>query len=185
MIAQEDDLPCMERLVNGDAKALEELYDRYAPLVFSVIRNILRHEEDAEEALQDTWLQLWRRPQSYDPRRGSLAAWLITVGRSRALDLYRHRGSRQRTEEKQAIENPVPAAEPSLSAEERELREQMTAVWKNLEPQHRQVLELAFWEGLSQSEIAERIGSPLGTVKSWMRQGMHRLRESFQKGEWR
>ena len=185
MIDQEDDLRCMERIADGQSMALEELYDRYAPLVYSVIRKILRDEHDAEEALQDTWLQLWRRPQSYDPNRGSVAAWLVTIGRSRALDLYRSRSSRKRVEEKNVTHDPVPPRSPSISAEDRELRERIATGWQHLEPQHRQVLELAFWEGLSQSEIAERIGSPLGTVKSWMRQGVQRLQGTFQKEEWR
>jgi len=177
MIDQDDDLRCIERIADGQSQALEELYDRYAPLVFSVIRKILRHEEDAEEALQDTWLQLWRKPHAYDPKRGSVAAWLVTMGRSRA--------SRQRAKEAQAVDDPAPAESPSVSAEERELRERMAIGWQSLDPQHRQVLELAFWGGLSQSEIAERTGSPLGTVKSWMRQGMKRLSDGFQKEEWR
>jgi RNA polymerase sigma-70 factor (ECF subfamily) len=185
MIDQEADLRCIERIADGQSQALEELYDRYAPLVFSVVRKILRREEDAEEALQDTWLQLWRKPQAYDPKRGSLAAWLVTVGRSRALDLYRSRASRQRAEETQPPADSVPLENPSSSAESQELRERMAAGWQSLEPQHRQVLELAFWGGLSQSEIAERTGSPLGTIKSWMRQGMKRLSDSFQKEEWR
>jgi len=185
MIDQDDDLRCIERIADGQSQALEELYDRYAPLVFSVIRKILRHEEDAEEALQDTWLQLWRKPHAYDPKRGSVAAWLVTMGRSRALDLYRSRASRQRAKEAQAVDDPAPAESPSVSAEERELRERMAIGWQSLDPQHRQVLELAFWGGLSQSEIAERTGSPLGTVKSWMRQGMKRLSDGFQKEEWR
>ena len=87
MIDQENDLRCMERIADGHSMALEELYDRYAPLVYSVIRKILRDDADSEEALQDTWLQLWRRPHSYDPNRGTVAAWLVTLGRSRALDL--------------------------------------------------------------------------------------------------
>jgi RNA polymerase sigma-70 factor, ECF subfamily len=185
MIDQEDDLRCMERIADGQSQALEELYDRYAPLVFSVARKILRHEEDAEEALQDTWLQLWRKPHTYDPKRGSVAAWLVTMVRSRALDLYRSRASRQRAQEAPSADDPAPSENPSLSAEERELRERMAAEWQGLEPQHRQVLELAFWAGLSQSEIADRMGSPLGTVKSWMRQGMKRLSDNFQKEEWR
>jgi RNA polymerase sigma-70 factor (ECF subfamily) len=185
MIDQEADLRCIERIADGQSQALEELYDRYAPLVFSVVRKILRREEDAEEALQDTWLQLWRKPHAYDPKRGSVAAWLVTVGRSRALDLYRNRASRQRAEEAQPSDDPAPIENPSTSVEDRDLRERMAAGWQSLEPQHRQVLELAFWGGLSQSEIAERTGSPLGTVKSWMRQGMKRLSDSFQKEEWR
>ena len=185
MIDQEDDLRCIERIADGQSQALEELYDRYAPLVFSVVRKILRHEEDAEEALQDTWLQLWRKPHAYDPKRGSVAAWLVTMGRSRALDLYRSRASRQRAKEAQSADDPAPVENPSASAEERDLRERIAVGWQSLDPQHRQVLELAFWGGLSQSEIAERTGSPLGTVKSWMRQGMKRLSDGFQKEEWR
>jgi len=185
MIDQEDDLRCMERIADGQSQALEELYDRYAPLVFSVVRKILRHEEDAEEALQDTWLQLWRKPNAYDPKRGSVAAWLVTVGRSRALDLYRSRASRQRVQEATPGDASAPSENPSLSAEERELRDRLARGWQHLEPHHRQVLELAFWGGLSQSEIADRMGSPLGTVKSWMRQGMQRLSDNFQKEEWR
>ena len=100
MKGQTEDLRCLLRLEAGDAQALAELYDRYTPLLFPLARRILRSTADAEDALQDVWLQVWKRSATYDPRRGSVAAWLLMVTRSRALDRYRSLSSRRNAEGK-------------------------------------------------------------------------------------
>lgn len=166
------------RLVaSGDSAALAELYDRHSSILYSVALRVLANATDAEDALQQAWLQAWRSASAYDARRGTVVAWLLTLARSRALDLRRSRTSRRRAED--ATENePRPSPpDPSASHEHRRLHERVTQALAALQPQQRQVLEIAYFEGMSQSEIAARLGAPLGTVKSWTRQGLMRLRE--------
>ena len=184
MKGQTDDLRCLLRLQAGDEQALAELYDRYTPLLFPVARRILRSAADAEDALQDVWLQVWRRSASYDPRRGSVAAWLLTVTRSRALDRYRSLSSRRNAESKVNPDDSAPPANPSATVASAQVGERVRAALSTLEPRQRQVLEIAYFEGLSQSEIAERLSAPLGTVKSWTRQGLTQLRALLPREEW-
>jgi len=159
-------------------RALEELYDRHSGLLYSAALRILGRAADAEEVLQEAWLQAWNRAESYDVARGAVVAWLLTLLRSRAIDRVRSRASRQRVEQAVA-EAPPPQAvvEPPAVAAQRELQERVTSALEELAPQQRQVLELAYFGGLSQSEIASRLGAPLGTVKSWTRQALMRLRD--------
>ena len=178
MSEQALDVARMVRLRAGDNRALEELYERHGGLMFSVALRILGRQADAEEVLQEAWLQAWKRAGSYDQTRGTVVAWLVTLARSRAIDRLRSRASRQRVEETVADDPPPPPAEdPSTTAAHRQLHEKVTTALATLAPQQREVLELAYFGGLSQSEIATRLGAPLGTVKSWVRQGLMRLRE--------
>jgi RNA polymerase sigma-70 factor (ECF subfamily) len=178
------DPSCMSRLKAGDLNALEELYDRHTPLLYSMVMRIVGRSADAEEVLQDTWLQVWRRADAYDPSRGAVGAWLLTLARSRAIDRLRGRGSRQRAERAAEVDPPVPAEEASAPVVQRQLHERVTTALAELSPQHREVLELAYFGGLSQSEIASRLGSPLGTVKSWTRQALTRLRALVPQEDW-
>jgi RNA polymerase sigma-70 factor (ECF subfamily) len=175
MSHQERDLHCMRRLEGRDELALAELYDRYTPLLYPVALRILRNATDAEEAVQRTWMQVWKGAAGYDPRRGTVAAWLVTVVRTRALDLYRSLASRRRAES-QVEADPVAREDPTAPAAQRQLSERMRRALATLEPRQRQVLEIAYFEGLSQSEVAERLQAPLGTVKSWTRQALLQLR---------
>jgi RNA polymerase sigma-70 factor (ECF subfamily) len=173
----EQDLSCIARLRAGDHRGLEELYDRYAPMLHGLVLRIVGRASDAEEVLQEAWVQAWRQAESYDSSRGTVAAWLLTLARSRAIDRRRSLASRQRAERSAEIEPPPPSHEPAAAAAHHRLREQVRAALAALAPQQRQVLELAYFGGLSQSEIASRLGAPLGTVKSWTRQALRRLRE--------
>ncbi|HYM82119.1 MAG TPA: sigma-70 family RNA polymerase sigma factor [Candidatus Limnocylindria bacterium] len=184
MSLQERDSLCILRLKGGESSALEELYDRYTPLLYPVALRILRRAPDAEDAVQQAWVQVWKSAGSYDPRRGTVAAWLLTVTRTRALDLYRSVASRKKAENQVNPEPPSPPAEPSRLAQQSELGERVQNALGSLPPQQRQVLEIAFFEGLSQSEVATRLGAPLGTVKSWTRQALMRLREQMPQEEW-
>src|SRR6185369_12142404 len=125
---------------------------------------------------QNAWLQVWRRASSYDVRRGTVAAWLLTVARSRALDRYRSLSSRRQAEAKVDPEPLAPPVDPSAGAAGQQLGERVRLALAQLQPQQRQVLEIAYFQGLSQSEIANQLNTPLGTVKSWTRQGLMRLR---------
>lgn len=184
MSQQERDLQCVRRVQAGDEKALAELYDRYTPLVYPVALRILRSASDAEEVVQQAWLQVWKGAAGYDARRGTVAAWLLTVARSRALDLYRSVASRRRAEGKVDPEPLSPPEDPTTSATQRQVSERVKQAMTGLTPQQRQALEIAYFEGLSQTEVAARMQAPLGTVKSWTRQGLMRLRELLPQEEW-
>ena len=181
---QELDIQALQRAQAGDIRWLEELFDRYTPLLYPVALRILRSSADAEDVLQETWLQVWKRAATYDPRRGTVAAWLLTVVRSRALDRYRSMGSRARAEAKVDPEPVTPPEDPTRAAAQAQLGERVRNAMAMLTPQQRQALEIAYFEGLSQSEVAERLNTPLGTVKSWTRQGLMRLRELLPQEEW-
>jgi RNA polymerase sigma-70 factor (ECF subfamily) len=176
----ERDRLCIERIAGGDSSALAELYDRYSDLLYSLAVRIVGGAGDAEEALQDTWMQAWRTASSYDASRGAVGAWLVTIVRSRALDRVRSLGSRRRAEaaaaEEAAVDPPPLAPDPAAGVASRMLQVNVTAAMTALAPQQRAVVELAYFEGLSQTEIAERLNAPLGTVKSWTRQALLQLR---------
>ncbi len=180
----ERDRECLERVQNGDTQALAELYDRYTPLLYPVVMRILRSGAEAEDVLQEAWLQVWKRATTFDPRRGSVAAWLLTVARTRALDRYRSRAARGRAEAKVDPEPLNAAPDPPVEAVRGQLGERVREALATLEPRQREVLEIAYFQGLSQSEIAEKIGAPLGTVKSWTRQALMRLRDLLPQEEW-
>jgi len=178
------DRTCMDRLRAGDMNALEELYDRHTPLLYGLVLRIVGRAADAEEVLQDTWVHAWRRAETWEPGRGTVTAWLITLARSRAIDRIRSVGARRRAEA--AAPPPDPPAERDQAAmmvADRERQDRVSAALAALTPRQREVLELGYFGGLSQSEIAARIGAPLGTVKSWTRQGLMRLREMVPQEE--
>lgn len=177
MTDPERDRACIERMCAGDTRALEELYDRYSGLLYSLITRVTGSAADAEDVLQEVWVQVWKKAPSYDPARGNVGAWLVTAARSRAIDRLRSRASRARAETASGAE-PLPAVpDASMDAGRSQLQASVGAALAALDTQHRQVLELAFFEGLSHSEIADRLSAPLGTVKSWTRQALQRLRE--------
>jgi RNA polymerase sigma-70 factor (ECF subfamily) len=184
MSQHERDLECVRRMQAGDERALAELYDRYTPLIYPVALRILRSAADAEEVVQQSWLQVWKGAAGYDPRRGTVAAWLLTVARSRALDLYRSVASRRRAEGQVDPEPLARPEDPTTSVAQRQVSERVRKALEGLAPQQRQVLEIAYFEGLSQNEVAARLNAPLGTVKSWTRQGLMRLRELLPQKEW-
>ena len=177
----ERDRRCLERVAEGDSAALAELYDHYADLLYSLALRIVGSASDAEEVLQDSWLQVWRSASRYDPVRGAVGAWLVTIARSRALDRVRSMGSRRRAEgaasTEAAADPPPPVNDPVAGYARRMLRKDVASAITALAPQQRQVVEMAYFEGLSQTEIATKLNAPLGTVKSWTRQALLKLRE--------
>ena len=178
MSDQDLDRSCIQRMRGGDTVALEELYDRHTPMLYGLVLRIVGRAADAEEVLQDTWLQAWRRAATWDPARGTVAGWLVTLARSRAIDRIRSVASRRRAETAAPPpEAPVAADEPAANAARRQRQERLSAALAALTPRQREVLELGYFGGLSQSEIAARIDAPLGSVKSWTRQGLMRMRE--------
>ena len=175
---------CVERMRAGDSRALEELYDRHNGLLYSVVLRIVKRAADAEEVLQEAWLQIWRGAATYNPARGTVGAWLVTVARSRAIDRIRSEGSRQRAEEASGADPPPPTEDASANAAHRQMSERVARALDQLGAHHRKVLEMAYFGGLSQSEIAGRLNEPLGTVKSWTRQALIRLSDLVPREEW-
>jgi RNA polymerase sigma-70 factor (ECF subfamily) len=170
-----EDGTVLESVRRGDARALEELYRRHSPRLYALLLRMLREIADAEEILQETFLDAWRRAAEYASSRGSVEAWLITIARSRAIDRIRNRGARLRlvkqSEQLASAEPPRPEP-PDVHAQTRLRRALGT-----LPPEQRRALELAYWDGLSQSEISRETGDPLGTVKTRVRLGLQRLAE--------
>jgi RNA polymerase sigma-70 factor (ECF subfamily) len=173
------------RAADGDQQAIAALYDRYAATLYAVAYRVLGERADAEDVLIEVFAQVWREASRFEASRGSVAGWLTMIARSRALDLVRARARRERITAKAAHQNPdAPAmgnrpVSPSDSYDMTERRRQVAAALEALSPPQRQAIELAFFEGLSQSEIAERLAEPLGTIKTRVRLGMQKLRESL------
>jgi len=178
-LATSDDLAVVRRMAERDADALGELHDRYGAVLLGLARRILGVDGEAEEAVQEALLQAWNQAERYDPRRSSVSTWLVLIVRTRALDRLRSRKSRDRVAGEAALE-PPPRPDASSRPEEHvlhaERRRRVRAAMAELPAEQRTVLELAFFEGLSQSEIALRTGAPLGTVKTRALLGMKKLR---------
>lgn len=170
-----DEMRLVGRVRAGDQQALAELYDRYSSVVYAVALRVLQDAAAAEDVLQDIFLQLWRNPDSFDASRGSLTAWLAVISRHRSIDRLRKR--RPETD----IEDCVIAGSTDLRDEtERSLIiEKVRGELNGMNPEQRQAMELAFFQGLTHTEIAEKTGEPLGTIKTRIRSGLQQLRAKF------
>jgi RNA polymerase sigma-70 factor (ECF subfamily) len=170
----------------GDERAIAALYDRYGQVLYAVAYRIVGERADAEEAVLDAFTQAWREAPRFEAARGSVAAWLTMIARSRALDLVRARVRRERitsTAASTRTDGPLAMGgspdDPSAGVDHSERRQEVQQALGALSPPQRQAIELAYYEGLSQWEIAERLQEPLGTIKTRIRLGMQRLRESL------
>ena len=168
-----------QRLRDRDPQAMAELYDRYGRLVYAVIRRQVNDHSTAEDLVQETFLRVWTRIQGFDGNRGGLGPWVLAVARNRAIDYLRSIECRfsQTTSEMEPGGRPcavTPGFENDLLDRER-IRAIRQAIAR-LRPDHRLVVQLAFGEGLSHTEIAERLRQPLGTVKTWVRSALKVLR---------
>ena len=177
----ESDFDLLRRVAGGSNAALGAFYDRYSGLVWGLLRRMLGESGEAEEVLQEAFLQVWRDADRYNPERATPRGWLLLIARSRALDRLRKRAALQRREEAIAREAAGRAAAPlgSRRLEHLESRQRINSALDRLPREQRRVIELAFFHGLSQTEIAAHLGAPLGTVKSRALLGMKRLREIF------
>jgi RNA polymerase sigma-70 factor (ECF subfamily) len=176
------DATLMQQLLRRDVSAFEELYERHSRIVYSLVLRILRQGTTAEEVVQDVFLQLWRNSARYDLRR-PFVPWLLTVARNRALDHLRLKGERQRRREEQTQEFPqiaTAAPEYEKALDEKRRAERVRSLMGSLPAAQKKAIELAYFEGLSHSEIAASLQEPLGTVKSWIRNGLLRLKEGLQ-----
>ena len=176
-----NDSTLVRALAEGNEGAVGELYDRYAPLLLGLARRILGSSEDAEEVLQEAFLQAWERAPRYDPQRSSVSTWLALLARSRAIDRLRTRRVVDRTEAAAFREDPRAhaSAEGTSRVLEDERRQRVRNELIALPPEQREVLEMAFYGGLTQREIAARTATPLGTVKTRTLLAMKKLRKSL------
>jgi RNA polymerase sigma-70 factor (ECF subfamily) len=176
------DAALVRRLLQRDVSAFEELYDRHSRLVYALVLRILQQATTAEEVVQEVFLQLWRNTAQYDGSRGPFVPWLLAIARNRALDQLRLKSERQRRREDQTDELPPVVAIPDFegSLDEKRRATRVRELMNSLHPQQRRAIELAYFEGLSHSEIANALKEPLGTVKSWIRNGLLRLKEGLQ-----
>jgi RNA polymerase sigma-70 factor (ECF subfamily) len=178
-----DDFALMQAIAAGDRAALERLYDRHSPLVLAVCRRVLKDAAEAEDVLTAFFFELWSRADRYDPSRGSPLPYLMTLARSRAIDRRRSRAARPvaLTSDTKVGENAAAVASnaptPLQSLDINEQRQRIRAALSELEPAQREAIECSFYEGLSHSEIAEKLQKPLGTIKTYIRQGLIRLRD--------
>jgi RNA polymerase sigma-70 factor, ECF subfamily len=177
------DASLVQQLLQRDMRAFEQIYDRHSRLVYGLVYRIVQQAGTAEEVVQDVFLQLWRNAARYDASRGPFLPWLLTMARHRALDTLRLKSERQRRREDQTDELPGVCAAPQFEKQLDEKRRavQVRELMTSLQPQQKRAIELAYFEGLSHTEIAATLKEPLGTVKSWIRNGLLRLREGLRE----
>ncbi|HJY30716.1 MAG TPA: sigma-70 family RNA polymerase sigma factor [Pyrinomonadaceae bacterium] len=175
--AQESDILLLKAIAARDEAALAQLYDRYDRILFGLLMRILNNREEAEDVLQETFLQVWRKAADFDETRGRPFTWLVTLGRSRAIDRLRTLASRERIAEAGAREVSEEISDAATDAFKSEQRGLVSNALAKLPDEQKGPIMLAYFDGLTQSEIATRLGAPLGTVKTRMRTGMIRLRE--------
>ncbi|MGH9466830.1 MAG: sigma-70 family RNA polymerase sigma factor [Terriglobales bacterium] len=183
----ESDADLMRRVATGDSRAFEQIYDRHSRAVFSLLLRIIRERERAEDLMQEVFLTLWRQAARYDDAAASALPWLLVVARNRALDRLRspaHR--REQVESEEGLELAAAASgfalPPSFDARawERQALERIRTVLPRLTPDERHVIEMAYFDGFTQAEISAQTGTPLGTVKTWTRSGLAKLRTALQ-----
>ncbi len=171
--ATTSDLALVTAIRSGDQSAMAALYDRYSSIVYSVALRVLQNTGAAEDVLQDIFMQLWRNPGAFDASRGKMAAWLAVVARHRAIDALRRRRPVN------DIEDVVVAVEHDLAADADRSRtmDKVRGALQTMPALQRSALEMAYFEGLTHSEIAEKTGQPLGTIKTRIRTGLLSLRK--------
>lgn len=174
---KENDVELLKAVAARDEAALAELYDRYRVILFGLLVRILNNREEAEDVLQEVFLQVWRRAADFDENRGRPFTWLVTLARSRGIDRLRTLAARERVAvagTKDETESVSDAASDAFRSEQRGL---VTNALAQLPDEQQRPLMLAYFDGLTQTEIAARLGAPLGTVKTRMRTGMMKLRQ--------
>jgi RNA polymerase sigma-70 factor (ECF subfamily) len=175
--SSEDDASLLAMVQSGDEHAMASLFDRYSKVVYSVALRVLRDPASAEDVLQEIFMQIWRNPEGFTAAKGSLGGWLAVVARNRSIDTLR------RKRPTDSVEDVILASPYNLAdeAERHSLMERARDVITQLPLEQRKTLEMAFFDGLTHSEIAEVTGDPLGTVKTRIRSALTTLRKAFQQ----
>ena len=179
---EEDERNLAERLKRREPAAMAELYGRYGKLAYSLIYRIVRDVGVAEDLVQEAFLRVWNRAQGFDAERGALGPWLLAVARNRAIDYVRSSGGKMaRGSLELAHAEQQPSVFVNFEAEvlSQDRARRVRGALDRLNENQRHVIELAYFEGLSQSEMAERMGQPLGTVKTWVRTALKNLRQEL------
>jgi RNA polymerase sigma-70 factor (ECF subfamily) len=181
MLRFKDDGDLARRLRARDASAMRELYDRYGRLVYSLIMRIVRNSAAAEDLVQETFLRVWNRIQAFDQERGALGPWVLTVARNRAIDYRRSADARLSAVslDLERLEQPGQFCDFEDRALSLDRARQLKNAFDKLTANQKTVVELAYYEGLSQTEMAERLQQPLGTIKTWVRSALKVLREQL------
>jgi RNA polymerase sigma-70 factor (ECF subfamily) len=173
------DRAALERVARGEQDALAEIYDRHSRLIYSLALRILRNDGDAQDVVQEVFAQVWRQAARYDDRRGNVAGWLVSMTRSRAIDGLRRR--RSRPDQAGGDADPFVLIDPAVPADDQLFTAARAAVLRTavdaLPLLQRLAIELAFYEGLTHLEISEQLETPIGTVKTRIRQGLLKLRD--------
>ena len=178
-LADDDDL--VRRLKARDPKAMSDLYDRYGRLAYSLICRVVRDTSAAEDLLQETFMRVWNRVNSFDGERGALGPWVLAVARNRAIDYVRSVSGRMQAGavDLDRIEHPAHFSDLDARALAIDRVRRLKNAFEKLTPNQRMVIELAYYEGMSQTEMAERLKQPLGTVKTWTRSALKILRDQL------
>jgi RNA polymerase sigma-70 factor (ECF subfamily) len=183
---RDDEASLLAAVANGDRAALRGLYDRLGGVALAVALRILSSRSEAEEVVQDCFVDVWTRARLFDPARGSARTWVVSIARNRAIDRLRSRGGQAKATDaaraEAAVSGASTGATPLETAERRQSRDRIQAALGELPAEQRLVLELGYFEGLSQSEIAERTGEPLGTIKSRVRAALEKLARLLGEG---
>ena len=172
-----NDIELLKAIAAKDETALGSLYDCYRVILFGLLMRILNNREEAEDVLQEVFLQVWRKAADFDQTRGRPFTWLVTLARSRGIDRLRTLAARERLAEAGARQTSEEISDAATDAFKSEQRSLVTDALAQLPDEQKRPIMLAYFDGLTQSEIAIRLGAPLGTVKTRMRTGLMRLRE--------
>jgi RNA polymerase sigma-70 factor (ECF subfamily) len=180
-ISGQDDQSLLRGLQRKDPAAMAGLYDRFGRVAYSVILSIVRDGAVAEDLVQETFLRVWNRAQTFDAERSALGPWLLAIARNRAIDHVRSASARmgRNAFELDAHEHPSLFVDMERDVVNSDHARLIRKALSKLSENQRQVIHLAYYEGLSQSEMADRMGQPLGTVKSWVRGALKVLREEI------
>ncbi len=171
------------RLQKRDPQALADLYDRYGKLVYGLILRVVRDSATAEDLVQETFLRVWNRAGTLDAERGAAGPWLLAIARNRAIDYLRSHGRRlQNTVDLSETEHATLFANLPKEAAQLDIAQHVKRALGRLNQNERETIELAYFEGMSQTEIAAHLGQPLGTVKTWMRRALQQMREQLHGG---
>ena len=178
-LRQKDDPTLARRMQERDPRVMGDLYDRYGRLAYTVILRIVRNSGTAEDLVQETFLRIWNRSAAFDPERGALGPWILTVARNRAIDHVRTLEARAEIVDLDRLDRPGSFQGLEDSALSIDRARRLESALARLTPQQRSVIEMAYYEGLSQTEMAARMKQPLGTVKTWVRAALKIMRDEL------